>query len=169
MFRLSPAYAVIGATGVILGAWYLLTMLQHAFFGPLREPEIHGHAHAGHDSHAPHAPHAHESHAPAGHGHGDGHGHGHGHAEPPLVDNGIRDLNLREFLALAPLAALCLAIGVYPKPLIDTIRPDVDAVVKQYDRLKVPMRGRKIEQWTARSATSAPGESLAHRSTETHP
>ena len=31
-------YAVLGATGVVLGAWYLLTMLQHAFFGPLREP-----------------------------------------------------------------------------------------------------------------------------------
>jgi NADH-quinone oxidoreductase subunit M len=139
MFRLNPAYAVIGATGVILGAWYLLTMLQHAFFGPLKEPELHGHDQAGHV----HTAHAHEPHAHGDHGHG---GHGHGHAEPPLVDNGIRDINLREFLALAPLAALCLAIGVYPQPLIDTIRPDVDAVALQYDQLKVPMRGRTWEQ-----------------------
>ena len=38
MFRRQPLYAVLGTTGVVLGAWYLLTMLQHAFFGPLREP-----------------------------------------------------------------------------------------------------------------------------------
>ena len=38
MFRRNPLYAVLGTTGVVLGAWYLLTMLQHAFFGPLREP-----------------------------------------------------------------------------------------------------------------------------------
>jgi NADH-quinone oxidoreductase subunit M len=43
MYRQSPLYAVLGTTGVVLGAWYLLTMLQHAFFGPLREP-----AHGGH-------------------------------------------------------------------------------------------------------------------------
>ncbi len=38
MFRRHPIYAVLGTTGVVLGAWYLLTMIQHAFFGPLREP-----------------------------------------------------------------------------------------------------------------------------------
>ncbi|HVJ69869.1 MAG TPA: NADH-quinone oxidoreductase subunit M [Caulifigura sp.] len=145
MYRLKPAYAVIGATGVILGAWYLLTMLQHAFFGPLKEPEIHGHG--SHDSHAAHDHHAAHSHANHGHG-----GHGHGHAEPPLPDNGIRDINLREFLALAPLAALCLAIGVYPKPLIDTIKPDINAVAHQYDKLKVPMRGR---QWAPEEVVMA--------------
>jgi NADH-quinone oxidoreductase subunit M len=39
MFRRQPVYAVLGATGVVLGAWYLLSMIQHAFFGPLREPK----------------------------------------------------------------------------------------------------------------------------------
>ncbi len=43
MFRRNPVYAVLGTTGVVLGAWYVLTMIQHAFFGPLREP-----AHAEH-------------------------------------------------------------------------------------------------------------------------
>jgi NADH-quinone oxidoreductase subunit M len=44
MFRRSPIFAVLGTTGVVLGAWYLLTMLQHAFFGPLREPAHGDHA-----------------------------------------------------------------------------------------------------------------------------
>lgn len=39
MFRRNPLYAVLGTSGVVLGAWYLLTMVQYAFFGPLREPE----------------------------------------------------------------------------------------------------------------------------------
>jgi NADH-quinone oxidoreductase subunit M len=38
MFAARPAYAVVGGTGVILGAWYMLLMLQRGFFGPLREP-----------------------------------------------------------------------------------------------------------------------------------
>jgi NADH-quinone oxidoreductase subunit M len=169
MFRLNPAYAIIGATGVILGAWYLLTMLQHAFFGPLKEPEIHGHGHDAHAAaghHGSHNVHVHGDHGHDDHGHG---GHGHGHAEPPLVDNGIRDINFREFLALAPLAALCLAIGVYPKPLIDTIKPDVDAVVQQYDRLKVPMRGRTWEQRPAVAATAAPDSTIVQASSEVQP
>jgi len=163
MFRLHPTYAVIGATGVILGAWYLLTMLQQAFFGPLKEPEVHGHGHTAH-SHAGHTHAAHEHHADHGHG-----GHGHGHAEPPLIDNGIRDINLRELLALAPLAVLCLAIGVYPKPLIDTIRPDVDAVVKQYDQLKVPMRGRTWEQRPAVAVTAIPETTIARAPIDVEP
>ncbi len=37
-----PLLAVVAATGVVLGAWYLLTMLRRVFFGPLKEP-THGH------------------------------------------------------------------------------------------------------------------------------
>ena len=85
MFRRHPVYAVLGATGVVLGAWYLLNMLQHAFFGPLREPAVHEH-------------------------------------------ESIGDMNPREMLAIGPICALCLWIGVMPQPLIDVIRPDVDAV-----------------------------------------
>lgn len=33
MFKLWPAYTVIAALGIILGAWYLLAMVQRAFFG----------------------------------------------------------------------------------------------------------------------------------------
>ncbi len=88
MFRRDPLYAVLGATGVVLGAWYLLTMLQHAFFGPLREP-----AHSGHP---------------------------------------VFDMNAREMFAIAPICVLCLWIGLMPQPLLETIRPDVDAVLSAY-------------------------------------
>jgi NADH-quinone oxidoreductase subunit M len=90
MFKFHAVYAVFGTTGIILGAWYLLTMLQRSFFGPLKEPDTHGVT--------------------------------------------VRDLNFRELAALAPLAALCLWIGVYPKPVLDLIRPDVQAVAKIYEK-----------------------------------
>jgi NADH-quinone oxidoreductase subunit M len=39
-------FAALGAMGVVLGAWYLLGVLQHAFFGPVKLPaEDHGHGH----------------------------------------------------------------------------------------------------------------------------
>ncbi|MEX2169959.1 MAG: NADH-quinone oxidoreductase subunit M [Pirellulales bacterium] len=38
MFQRDAVFAVLGATGVILGAWYMLGMLQTVFFGPLHEP-----------------------------------------------------------------------------------------------------------------------------------
>jgi NADH-quinone oxidoreductase subunit M len=89
MFRRDPLLAVIGTSGVVLGAWYLLTMLQHAFFGPLREP------HHGHEAE-------------------------------------VRDINVREFLSLAPIAVLCLWIGVYPGPLLKLIEPDVAGIAALY-------------------------------------
>jgi NADH-quinone oxidoreductase subunit M len=89
MFQRHPLYAVIGASGVVLGAWYLLTMLQHAFFGPLKEP------------------------------HGDEH--------PP-----VSDISCRELLALGPIAALCLWLGVFPGTVVELIRPDVAAVAALY-------------------------------------
>lgn len=45
MFKANMLYAALGATGVVLGAWYLLTAVQRVFFGTLREPH-----HAGHDA-----------------------------------------------------------------------------------------------------------------------
>jgi NADH-quinone oxidoreductase subunit M len=90
MFRQQPVYAVLGTTGIVLGAWYMLSMIQGAFFGPLREP-----AHVG---------------------------------EP------VPDMTAREIIAIAPICALCLWIGVAPQPLLSMIRPDVEAVASIYDR-----------------------------------
>jgi len=89
MFRRHPLYAVLGTTGVVLGAWYLLNMLQYAFFGPLREP-AHGEAHIG-------------------------------------------DMNARESLAIVPVCVMCLFLGLMPQPVLEIIRPDVEAVVALYE------------------------------------
>jgi NADH-quinone oxidoreductase subunit M len=90
MFRRHMPLAILGTSGVVLGAWYMLTMVQQAFFGPLREP-------------------------------------GHGHGDAP-----IRDITFRELVAVVPICILCLWIGVKPQPLLNTIGPDVDAVVAVY-------------------------------------
>jgi NADH-quinone oxidoreductase subunit M len=42
----------------------------------------------------------------------------------------MRDLNLREVLAVAPLLALMIFLGFYPKPLTDVITPAVDATMQ---------------------------------------
>lgn len=59
----------------------------------------------------------------AGHGHGHDHGHGQGKS---------MDLNAREILAMAPLAVLCLAIGLYPKPILTAIEPAAQNVLRPY-------------------------------------
>jgi NADH-quinone oxidoreductase subunit M len=87
MFKENRLYAALGTTGVVLGAWYLLTAVQRVFFGTLHEPH-----------------------------HGD-------------HDDEVSDMNAREFMAIAPLAVLCLWIGLKPASLIEIIEPDVKAVV----------------------------------------
>ncbi len=37
------ALAAVGCTGIVLGAWYLITMMRRFLFGPLKEPEHEGH------------------------------------------------------------------------------------------------------------------------------
>ena len=115
MFKASSDYGVIfaalGAMGVVLGAWYLLGVVQRAFFGPV--------------------------HLPA-----EDHSHGH---QP------ITDLNAREVVALAPLLCLCLVLGLFPQPLLEFIRPDVEAVAKLYQAMPTA---------TASLTTSSPSVAL---------
>jgi NADH-quinone oxidoreductase subunit M len=97
-----PVLLAVAATTIILGAWYLLTMLRRAFFGPLKEP-----AHPG--------------------------------SEP------IRDLDGREVATLAPIALLCLVLGVYPQPFLTAIRADVDTIAdiaqRARERQKIVLSG----------------------------
>lgn len=94
-----PTLAVIGSTGIVLGAWYLFTMLRQVFFGPVKEPEVAG---------------PHHAHAP------------------------VRDLHLRELAALIPIGAVCIFLGVYPQPFLDTVRRDIDVVARAVDAGKQP-------------------------------
>jgi NADH-quinone oxidoreductase subunit M len=106
MFHTHYLYAVLGATGVVLAAWYLLTMLQHLLFGPLKEP-LHG--------------------------------------EPPP-----RDLNLRELLAIGPIAAACLWIGVRPQPLLELVEPELKSIAAIYqDRSRLAHTDAALSPLTA--------------------
>jgi NADH-quinone oxidoreductase subunit M len=103
---LGPAYAVLAGLALVLGALYILRMLQKFVFGPLREPAQHGNDH-----------------------HAGNHGH-HGHHGA-----GIRDLNGREVLSMLPLAAGCVVIGLWPQPILDAIKPVARDVVAPYTAL----------------------------------
>lgn len=113
-----PWFALAGAAGMVLGAWYLFTMLQRVFFGELKEPVV-----VGHHSHEP-----------------------------------IRDLNPRELCAIVPIMVLCLVIGVYPQPMLDTIRPDLETVSRIVDKA----REREVE----RAQRQAPVDLAAKRQEE---
>ena len=43
----------------------------------------------------------------------------------------LKDLNAREFIVLAVLAIAVLALGVWPAPLLDVMRPTLDQLVDQ--------------------------------------
>ena len=44
---------------------------------------------------------------------------------------GMKDLRLRELLAVVPLIVLIIGVGVYPKPVLDIINPAVSATMAQ--------------------------------------
>jgi NADH-quinone oxidoreductase subunit M len=91
---LGPWYAAVAGVGMIVAAMYLLYMVGKVVWGPLVEPH--------------------------------GHGHGHGHSDEAGVSHGSddhlpSDLTRREIGTLIPLAVACLALGVYPKPVMDAL------------------------------------------------
>jgi NADH-quinone oxidoreductase subunit M len=112
-------YALVAGIGMIVAAMYLLYMVGRVVWGPLVEP-------AGHASHA-----------------GDSHGHGaHGqsaHAADQASHEGRlpTDLNAREIGILIPLAIACLALGVYPKPILDAIQPPISRTVELVHRAAI--------------------------------
>lgn len=52
----------------------------------------------------------------------------HGPDEPPVTD-----LNARELTALIPIAIACLVLGLWPQPILDSARRDVNTIVKICD------------------------------------
>lgn len=87
--RLGPWYGALGATGILLGAIYMLYVAGKVLFGPLKEPEH----------------------------------------SPDLHDGLTRDLNRREIAILAPLAALVIVLGFFPRIITDPLDPVLEAQV----------------------------------------
>jgi NADH-quinone oxidoreductase subunit M len=102
--------AVIATIALVLSALYVLWLYQRMMGGPVRHPETHSAAPAGVERHHP------ESREPDGHG------------------TTITDLVPREILVMAPLIALLVLLGVYPKPALDIITPAVDHTLVTIDR-----------------------------------
>ncbi|NUQ62439.1 MAG: NADH-quinone oxidoreductase subunit M [Pirellulales bacterium] len=86
--------AVVAVSGVILGAWYMLNLVQRVFFGPLREPSL--------DSH---------------------------HEHPP-----VRDLNIREVMALSPLVVFIVWIGIQPSFFLERMTPTLNRIAAQSEK-----------------------------------
>lgn len=97
----------VGAAGVGLGPWYAAIAGTGMIIAAIYLLYMLGRVCFG----PLREPHNHD----AGHGHADG-------AETPALP---ADLTVREIGVLLPLAALCLALGVYPKPLMNLIDPGV--------------------------------------------
>jgi NADH-quinone oxidoreductase subunit M len=111
MYARSPRAAVLGSLGMILGAYYLLWMVQRVVFGPLREPHGHGHG-------AVEPP----DHPPAGHA-GTG-----SHREV------VRPIGWHEVAGLTPLMVFIVLIGIFPDPFFVRIRPTTAVIVKPFER-----------------------------------
>src|SRR5207253_11234970 len=74
--------------------------------------------------------------------------------EPEHGDHGpALDLNVRELAALGPIALLCLLLGVYPQPILETSKRDLTVVAnlvaaakdRQSERNQVAKRTRQPE------------------------
>jgi len=86
-------YVIPAATGIILGAVYMLWMCQRVLFGPVNEP--------------PHTPDTSAGLTP--------------------------DLNRREIAVLAPIAIVCLLLGVFPKPVINSMQPAIARHILKFE------------------------------------
>ncbi len=54
--------------------------------------------------------------------------------EPSESTKGLRDLNAREAWVVAPLLAVIIALGLYPKPVLEVINPAVERTMHQVGR-----------------------------------
>ncbi len=122
-YAASPRTAVFAATGMILGAFYLFWMLRRVIFGPLKVPDAHGGG----------KPHTAEPHG------------AHDHDTPPAA---CPPLGWHEIAGLAPLMFLIVAIGVYPRPILEQIQPAVHKVVNnlelQRERVRADLQEKAI-------------------------
>jgi NADH-quinone oxidoreductase subunit M len=98
-FTRHKGLAVLGTTGIILAAIYVLYLYQRTFQGPVNAKVAK-----------------------------------------------FRDVNVREIFAVAPLLALIVFLGVYPKPVLDVINPAVKATLHDvgHDHDPTPKYGTAV-------------------------
>ncbi len=130
-FARSPFYAALATIGMVLGAYYLLVMLEKVLFGRLKEP-----VHVGHHSVGNH----HDLHGHSEHTNQD-HGHLHGH-HPVASEPATKRLHWYELLGLVPLMVLIVGIGVYPKPILDRIGPPLREIGRGFYQPNTPANAR---------------------------
>jgi NADH-quinone oxidoreductase subunit M len=63
------------------------------------------------------------------------------HGEPDEENASMPDLSWREGLVMAPLIALIVFLGVYPKPVLDRIQPSVDRLITHVEALSCEPAG----------------------------
>jgi NADH:ubiquinone oxidoreductase subunit 4 (subunit M) len=56
------------------------------------------------------------------------------HGEPDEENEGFAEMSWREGLVLAPLLALIVFLGVYPKPLLERVEPSVDRLISHVEK-----------------------------------
>lgn len=92
IFKAQTWVAFVMATGVILGAAYMLWMFARVMFGPVVHPDA----------------------------------------------GSMADLRVREWAIMAPLAAVALWMGVYPKPFLDPLQAPVASLMARLERANPP-------------------------------
>lgn len=96
-----PVYTILATVGMVLAAAYVLWLYQRIMQGPVRGDALVGV------------------------------GGGPGTAIAPELGarKAIKDLGGREIAILAPMVILIIGLGFYPKPMLDTITPSVQATL----------------------------------------
>jgi NADH-quinone oxidoreductase subunit M len=87
------------------------------------------------------------------------------HGEPSEENQDFAELHWKEGLVLAPLVALIVFIGVYPKPMLERIEPSVERLIthverrSDYEEPEVAERGPvELEQESAAEGSEESGE-----------
>ncbi|TMA10030.1 MAG: NADH-quinone oxidoreductase subunit M [Deltaproteobacteria bacterium] len=89
-FQATPFWAAGAATGMILGAIYMLWMFRRVNFGPLSRPE----------------------------------------------NQKLQDIGAREIVILAPILALIVFMGVYPRPFLSRMRFSAEPIIQRVESKK---------------------------------
>ncbi|WP_199431038.1 NADH-quinone oxidoreductase subunit M [Qaidamihabitans albus] len=100
-FDARPVYAIVATVGMVLAAVYVLWLYQRIMTGPVRGDALVG----------------------------AGGGPGTAIAPEAGAKKAVRDLSPKEIALLAPLVVLIIGLGFYPKPVLDTVTPSVEATL----------------------------------------